>query len=152
MQKYFIHINIVFLLLQSFCFFFIYSYFYCHGLDDIYTHKGYVFIVLIGILLYFLPTFISSKMNKKYFLQIFLLNLFLGFTFLGWLGALIWATFKTENNENYNKISTIILQIISAICFTAFCITDFNLYNYDTVKQKNNAAMQILLDYATKKD
>ena len=43
-------------------------------------------------LLYFLPCFISEK--KSFNPQIFLLNFFLGWTFIGWVIALIWAVKK----------------------------------------------------------
>ena len=149
-MKKFLKLNTILLFVQSILFFIIYSSFIGSGLNDMYTHKWHIFIVFAGLILYFIPTFVASAINKKYFLQIFLLNAFLGFTFIGWLGALIWATFKTENKENYNKIITIILQIICSISFLCFCITDYKMFNYDTVNQKQNAQMQILLEYMKK--
>lgn len=53
--------------------------------------ESIIFLVLfLGI--YFLPTIIGMK--KKNVVAIFVLNLFLGWTFIGWLIALIWATMK----------------------------------------------------------
>ncbi|WP_033063671.1 superinfection immunity protein [Pseudomonas brassicacearum] len=50
------------------------------------------FILLaIAFIAYFLPTFIASKRDHPNGTSIFLLNLFLGWTFIGWLGALIWS-------------------------------------------------------------
>ena len=46
---------------------------------------------LLIVLLYLLPSIISSIRNTKYFGGIFILNLLLGWTVLGWIGALIWA-------------------------------------------------------------
>lgn len=150
MNRYFILSNAALILIQSIIFFAIYSTFVCHGLDDIYTHKAYIFIVFMGLLLYFIPTFIASAMNKKYTLQVFLINLFLGFTFVGWLAALIWATIKAESSENYSKVISVIIQIFCILCFVCFCITDYKLFNYDTVKQKQDANMQYLLEYINK--
>jgi hypothetical protein len=48
-----------------------------------------VLIVVVGLLLYFLPTIIGW--NKKSSQGILLLNLLLGWTLLGWVGALVWA-------------------------------------------------------------
>lgn len=45
--------------------------------------------IILLIILYFLPTIIGW--NKKKSTGITLLNLFLGWTFIGWVGALIWA-------------------------------------------------------------
>lgn len=49
------------------------------------------FVIFLSIFGYFLPTFIAMIRNKKNILAIFLLNLFFGMTFIGWIGALIWA-------------------------------------------------------------
>lgn len=50
------------------------------------------FILLaIAFIAYFLPTFIASRRDHPNGTSIFLLNLFLGWTFIGWLAALIWS-------------------------------------------------------------
>jgi len=48
----------------------------------------YIWVV---ISIYFFPTLISLNRGCKNKLGIFVLNLFLGYTLLGWVGALIWA-------------------------------------------------------------
>jgi hypothetical protein len=45
--------------------------------------------ILLAILAYFLPSIIGH--NKRSAAGIFLLNLFLGWTFIGWIVALLWA-------------------------------------------------------------
>ena len=45
--------------------------------------------ILLVILLYFLPSIIGH--NKRSAAGIFLLNFFLGWTFIGWIVALLWA-------------------------------------------------------------
>lgn len=47
------------------------------------------FVILIPI--YFAPSLIASKKSKKQATAIYVLNFFLGWTFLGWVVALIWA-------------------------------------------------------------
>jgi hypothetical protein len=48
-----------------------------------------VFIFIIAVVLYFLPSFVGySKRNAG---AIFVLNFFLGWTFIGWVAALVWA-------------------------------------------------------------
>jgi hypothetical protein len=50
----------------------------------------WAFLYLLSFLLiYFLP-FIVGR-NRKDYLRILILNLFLGWTFIGWVAALIWA-------------------------------------------------------------
>jgi RsiW-degrading membrane proteinase PrsW (M82 family) len=48
-------------------------------------------LVIFIVVFYFLPTFIAYKRNHKNTKSIFVINFFFGFTFLGWLAALIWA-------------------------------------------------------------
>ena len=45
----------------------------------------------LGFLFYFLPSIIALAHSKRNTLAIFLLNLFFGWTFIGWIVALIWA-------------------------------------------------------------
>lgn len=48
-----------------------------------------ILLLIIGIMLYFIPSWIGS--NHRNLGSIFILNLFLGWTLIGWIGALIWA-------------------------------------------------------------
>lgn len=66
-----------------------------------------IIVILIIILLYFLPSFIGFRRNHPNKVSILILNIFLGWSFLGWVIALIWA-FKNEtvaspNINIYNK-------------------------------------------------
>jgi len=48
------------------------------------------FATIITIfVIYFLPTMFGG--NKKYFAGILIVNTFLGWTLLGWVGALVWS-------------------------------------------------------------
>lgn len=52
-------------------------------------------IILISIIaLYFLPTIVGKSNKKKNAKAIFVLNLFLGWTIIGYVVALIWAVMK----------------------------------------------------------
>ena len=44
-----------------------------------------------GTLFYFLPSIIALARSKRDLLAIFLLNLFLGWSVIGWIVALVWA-------------------------------------------------------------
>jgi hypothetical protein len=48
--------------------------------------------LFLGVLLYFLPSIVGR--HKTNATAIFMLNLFLGWTFLGWVLALVWACTK----------------------------------------------------------
>ena len=49
----------------------------------------YIWLVLLAI--YFLPTIIAMVRNHTNKLAIIIVNVALGWTGIGWLGALIWA-------------------------------------------------------------
>jgi hypothetical protein len=53
------------------------------------AYLGMIIAFFAIISLYFLPTIISDK--KKFGFGIFVFNLFLGWTFIGWVIALVWA-------------------------------------------------------------
>lgn len=59
---------------------------------------GTAFIFLVFIIIYFLPTVVAW--NKKHLAGISILNIFLGWTLLGWIGALIWAVSSPKKQEN----------------------------------------------------
>jgi hypothetical protein len=44
-----------------------------------------------GFIFYFLPSIIAFARSKRDLLSIFFLNLFLGWTLIGWVVALVWA-------------------------------------------------------------
>lgn len=44
-----------------------------------------------GFFVYFLPSIIALARSKRDTLAIFLLNLFLGWSIIGWIVALVWA-------------------------------------------------------------
>lgn len=45
-----------------------------------------------GFFIYFTPTIVALVRHKRNTLSIFLLNLFLGWTLIGWIVALVWAS------------------------------------------------------------
>ncbi len=51
-----------------------------------------VFILILAASIYFLPTIVG--LSKKNIAAIFALNLLLGWTFLGWVFAFVWALKK----------------------------------------------------------
>jgi DNA-directed RNA polymerase, subunit RPC10 (contains C4-type Zn-finger) len=57
-------------------------------------------LILLIIALYFIPTIAGIKTKQA--TAIFLLNLLLGWTIIGWIGALIWAfSLPEEKNVTY---------------------------------------------------
>lgn len=50
--------------------------------------------IFLMILIYFIPSFVALDNKKKNKGAIFATNLFLGWTFVGWVVALVWALTK----------------------------------------------------------
>lgn len=48
-------------------------------------------LIIIGFIIYLIPTFVAILRQKKDVLAITLLNVLAGWTLLGWIGALVWA-------------------------------------------------------------
>ena len=52
-----------------------------------------------GIAIYFLPSIIAFAKSKRDTAAILLLNIFLGWTVIGWVVALVWAA-KTDSRRS----------------------------------------------------
>jgi hypothetical protein len=68
-------------------------------LDDVGHFDWLVFLraFLFGLVMagvYLLPSLLAEQRRHRNFVAILILNLFLGWTFLGWVGALIWAIIR----------------------------------------------------------
>lgn len=62
--------------------------------------NSFQIFLLIGIIfVYFAPTMMADKHNRG---SVFMLNLFLGWTFIGWVIALVMA-FKKDPSESLQK-------------------------------------------------
>jgi Superinfection immunity protein/zinc-ribbon domain len=48
-------------------------------------------VIAGGIALYFLPTIVAARRQKKNLASIALVNILLGWSFIGWVVALVWA-------------------------------------------------------------
>ena len=58
---------------------------------------GLAIALILGI--YFLPDWIAQSRGHPNRGSIFILNLFLGWTFLGWVAALVWANSYIDKNK-----------------------------------------------------
>lgn len=48
-------------------------------------------VAIIALFIYFIPSVIAGVRHKSNFTAIFILNLFLGWSFIGWVVSLVWA-------------------------------------------------------------
>jgi uncharacterized membrane protein YhaH (DUF805 family) len=60
---------------------------------------GICVYIFLGLLTYFLPWFVAQARRHHNTLAIFMLDLFLGWTFLGWVIALVWASTRPERSK-----------------------------------------------------
>ena len=74
---------------------------------------GLIFLVVV-IPLYFLPTFVARK--KRQFIPILVLNLLLGWTLIGWVGALVWALSSESQPMQVVVQQTPAVAQVSVLC------------------------------------
>ncbi|TAH49265.1 MAG: superinfection immunity protein [Chloroflexota bacterium] len=52
--------------------------------------------IIVGFVLYFIPSVIAFRRAHPNRTAIFALNMLLGWTILGWIGALVWSLTSTN--------------------------------------------------------
>lgn len=55
--------------------------------------------LLFLLFIYFLPTFVATNRGHHNRAAIFILNLFLGWSFIGWVVALTWAMTRVDSDK-----------------------------------------------------
>lgn len=65
---------------------------------------GSIVLIFFILIAYFIPTYIAK--GKENFWKIILLNIFTGWTILGWIGALFWAISSNKIQTIYTHICT----------------------------------------------
>ena len=63
-----------------------------------------IIILLVCLFLYFIPFFVAYSRKHNNSSAIFVCNVFLGWTFIGWVVAAIWAS--TDNIQKSNIKNT----------------------------------------------
>jgi len=61
-------------------------------------------ILLIIVAVYFIPSMIAYSRNKKDRFAILALNIFLGWTIAGWIGAFIWSLWEEKKKTRIHKV------------------------------------------------
>ncbi len=56
--------------------------------------------IILGLLGYFLPTFVAVKRGHHQTTAITVLNLLLGWTFIGWVASLVWALTAVQTESH----------------------------------------------------
>ncbi|MDG1416854.1 MAG: type VI secretion system-associated protein TagO [Maricaulis sp.] len=63
-------------------------------------------LITLLVVLHFLPWMVALSRGHHNTMPIFFVNLFFGWTFVGWVVALIWSTTQVESRAGSNVIST----------------------------------------------
>ena len=66
-------------------------------MNDSYRLVGGFILIAVFFIVYFLPTICAGKNRNQ--TAIFVLNLFLGWTLIGWIVALVWACMDQPKNR-----------------------------------------------------
>jgi hypothetical protein len=63
-----------------------------------------ILVAIAAFIIHFLPAFIAGKRHSKNFVWILLINIFFGWTLIGWIVALVWALNDTPRYSlPYNR-------------------------------------------------
>jgi hypothetical protein len=65
-----------------------------------------VLVLVGGILVYLVPMFVAFRVEHPNTAGIVLVNLFLGWTLIGWVGALVWAVSAPSAQEQPSGLVT----------------------------------------------
>jgi len=72
-----------------------------------------IIIILLGILIYFIPTIIAVCREHQSAIPIFITNALLGWMFIGWAIALIWSfTETTKSIKHADDIEKLKAEIV----------------------------------------
>ena len=58
-----------------------------------------ILFLILYVVIYFIPTYIAVKRKHYQKVAIILLNIFLGWSFVGWVIALVWSVTKERNDS-----------------------------------------------------
>lgn len=72
----------------------------------------FLMFMFFFVAIYFLPSFVAIGRKHIHVLQITILNTFLGWSFIAWVAALIWATTNHTDRSTSTKGSWIIIGVI----------------------------------------
>ncbi len=56
-------------------------------------------LILLVLPVYFVPSLIAFKRHHRQKTAIMILNIFLGWTFIGWVIALVWSVMKEKPSD-----------------------------------------------------
>lgn len=84
---------------------------------------GLMLVIVLCIAVYFIPTVIAFMKQRTNKVSILLVNIFFGWSFIGWFIALIWAV-NTDPSKNSQQI---IINNSNP--------NDYNSSNYDNTRQ-----------------
>ncbi len=59
----------------------------------------FLIIIFLAVGGYLLPTLVATSRGTKSFWGVLILNIFLGWTLLGWLIAFVWAFGRTQRDD-----------------------------------------------------
>ncbi|PIP01355.1 hypothetical protein CJ014_00905 [Pleomorphomonas carboxyditropha] len=64
----------------------------------------FLVLVILSLLLYFVPSIVASKRDHPNKGAIYILNILAGWTFIGWVGALVWAMMNSGSQQSAQPV------------------------------------------------
>ena len=86
-----------------------------------------IIIIIVLAAIYLLPTIVAWNRNHKNMVPVFLLNLLLGWTFLGWVAAIIWAFSANILQEKQSKTAPRSAPPLRAVKLCPYCAEEIKV-------------------------
>jgi Superinfection immunity protein len=67
--------------------------------------EGFLILTAISIAIYFAPAIVAKVRDHRNLLAIGMLNLFLGWTLVGWVAALVWACMNDTSTTKEQRVA-----------------------------------------------
>ena len=93
----------------------------------------FLLMSLVFAVVYFVPSLVAIGRKHEHTLQITILNAFLGWSFIPWVAALIWATTNHTDEQTSTKGSWIMIGV-----FTLVLLSPVLLYSMIPAKYKQS--------------
>lgn len=90
--------------------------------------------LLIALSIYFAPSIVAFSRRKANRVPITVLNLVLGWTILGWVGSLLWASYDKTTEEPFPWRRALKMAFTFASVLFVLCAGVYGYYKYDTWK------------------
>jgi len=96
-------------------------------------------LIIFGQIIYFLPTIVACLRGHKNQLSIFVLNIFLGWTFIGWVIAIVWSVTYVDKHSKMSFFIKFLMWLEILLIILGFVVvSNLNKKINSNISDTNN--------------